>query len=528
MWYHFKNIKDGELNAYMVRGGAFQYKGKIEWGEVVPDTDMEKILTKRKEKLSDYTVELAENNAQISILTPKAWDGEAQEKEVLVQRPPKAWAIKIDINNTYLSMVDVLATHLKRDVVIMANDQGRPLDYEFHINYCKQVNLSIKDNALILFINNNSNGSYEHSSKSIFGVQVLSKQVRYPTYKGDIVFERDIPILEVFNDNTISLLNSFRRERSSFLTKLFQFIEDVLIKKTKSDLDKISMKSFEMLHKDIFVKKISSDKRRIHKIELELYQLRTSLYEKSKELMIMNTYLEANGGIKEKQTKTARIEWKAILDNPSIDKAYIIGKKFMLVTNNIWMRYKGVDFRMGCYIVTIDLSGSTSISFRSLDQNSNENIHPHISSGQPCLGELTNVLPALLAKNEFLFLTESIILFLKSYNPESEYTNISKYEAYVSGVKIKERDGSTTGFEDKWYKNDSLCSLDLNVGMLEAQATGTLVQEAVPEKEADAIEKLIAKAETKGEEETVNTATPVVIQPEVINITPVTETRRVT
>ena len=505
MWYHFVNIKIGQLAEYLAKEGSFQHKGQIIWGEVVSEQEMKKILERKKETLSDYDIEIAENNPHISILTPKDWDGIQTELE---NRDPKAFGFNVDVKRSHLAVIEEFAKSINRDVVVCSplTDTSKP--YGEHLSNFRKVYPGIRDNALIISLINYANQTFFHKNKSIFGHKISLKSIAYPECLGDVAFEKNLPIFEMLDENIVSLLIPIKRETPDFVSSLFEFIKNKLEKNTKLEIAKSSMKAFELLHKKIFVANISKEKRKLHKMELELYYLRKKFYEKNKAITTIKKYIESHEGIKEHETKTAREEWAAILNNPSVKNAYIIGNLFIIVTNTIWMRYKSVDFRIDSFIVTVDLETST-ILFKSVEHPEESNIHPHIDNGIPCLGELVNSLPALLGKNEFLFLTEAILLFLKSYNPNSEYHSIFKYEAYSNGVNIKGRDENTdrNRWERRWYKEDNLCILDINTELLEAQAKGLKLP----------LEK----------KEIVSAATPVVVETNEITITPDTETRRV-
>lgn len=98
-------------------------------------------------------------------------------------------------------------------------------------------------------------------------------------------------------------------------------------------------------------------------------------------------------------------------------------------------------FEIGSFEIIINIHNNTIQVFNELLNTDNSNSefgydHPHILRGNPCWGNLTKIIPELLAKNDLLSLVNITIEFLHSYLQNDQH--ISPYRIMdVIGTKSK-------------------------------------------------------------------------------------------
>ena len=98
-------------------------------------------------------------------------------------------------------------------------------------------------------------------------------------------------------------------------------------------------------------------------------------------------------------------------------------------TDIIDIEYGGVKYRIGAFDISIDFARGV-ITFRNFTDpsGSERNPHPHVSSGgDACFGNITDVVPELLVKEELEMLVIVLLQFLRSYNPDSPMQRIDAW-----------------------------------------------------------------------------------------------------
>jgi hypothetical protein len=94
------------------------------------------------------------------------------------------------------------------------------------------------------------------------------------------------------------------------------------------------------------------------------------------------------------------------------------------LTKPIIIDKDGTQYKMGKYKVIIQ-NGFVKIN---QPRNTNSVIHPHVKDGIPCLGDLSQSIPKLLANYEYALVFDIIHKYLSSYNENSAYLKIDSWK----------------------------------------------------------------------------------------------------
>lgn len=117
-------------------------------------------------------------------------------------------------------------------------------------------------------------------------------------------------------------------------------------------------------------------------------------------------------------------EFNQLLKHPDIEKLEIAGNKIVVYTKPISILYCKVNYAIGRFKVTINADGShggvkmVNLT-RVLDGGHH---HPHIEyDGVPCLGNIKEVIPHMIAEHKYAAVVAVCIQYLKSYENSDAY-----------------------------------------------------------------------------------------------------------
>ena len=124
-------------------------------------------------------------------------------------------------------------------------------------------------------------------------------------------------------------------------------------------------------------------------------------------------------------------EFDQLMKHPDVKTLDIDGVKLAIYTKNIQIEHKGRVYDIGEFEIDVYTDGSNGcINFRNLTRLVDDRYpHPHVNyDGRPCLGNIQDTVPQLIAERKLAALTSVLIEYLKSY----EISESGDYRPYKS------------------------------------------------------------------------------------------------
>ncbi len=126
-------------------------------------------------------------------------------------------------------------------------------------------------------------------------------------------------------------------------------------------------------------------------------------------------------------------EFEQLMKHPDIKELKIVGDTVHVLTQLICISYGSSVYEIGCFQITIDTASNPryGIRMRNLTRRVAEFHHPHVNGeGVPCLGNIQEVIPHLIAEHRYAALISVCIQYLKSYENSDAY--VPYREAQIS------------------------------------------------------------------------------------------------
>jgi len=118
---------------------------------------------------------------------------------------------------------------------------------------------------------------------------------------------------------------------------------------------------------------------------------------------------------------TKKLEGSRMYENVSFQRNCVIG-----TTTPIYCEYDKKMYKFGKFEVILGFDGTVKINSLWSDRGVSYD-HPHVSSGNPCWGNMSGELPKRIAESEFDVAFVEIHTFLKSYDRNNPYAKIDKW-----------------------------------------------------------------------------------------------------
>jgi hypothetical protein len=132
----------------------------------------------------------------------------------------------------------------------------------------------------------------------------------------------------------------------------------------------------------------------------------------------MNAIPEA---MSKKWDSTKKLEKSSMYEKIAFQKSCVKG-----YTTPVYIKHAGKTYKVGKFEVTLGFDGSVKIKSlwpeRGVPQD-----HPHVSTENPCWGNLSGELPKRIAESEFDVAFVEIHTFLESYDPGNPYATIDRW-----------------------------------------------------------------------------------------------------
>jgi hypothetical protein len=98
-------------------------------------------------------------------------------------------------------------------------------------------------------------------------------------------------------------------------------------------------------------------------------------------------------------------------------------------TRTVFIAHMGRRYEIGRFRISISERGDLSIRNLSNTASGTECEHPHVTSGRPCLGNLTDSVAKLLGERDYALVINLLFRFLESYSPAGRpYANIDHWK----------------------------------------------------------------------------------------------------
>ncbi|MCJ7804865.1 hypothetical protein MUP35_04010 [Patescibacteria group bacterium] len=115
-------------------------------------------------------------------------------------------------------------------------------------------------------------------------------------------------------------------------------------------------------------------------------------------------------------------EFDQLIKHPYIEYLETVGNKLIVYTKPITITYEKVAYNIGKFNITIYTNGSNGcVKMYNLTHKLHYN-HPHVNeTGDPCLGNIKEIIPHLIAEKKYAATVSICIQFLKSYTFDDVY-----------------------------------------------------------------------------------------------------------
>ena len=133
-------------------------------------------------------------------------------------------------------------------------------------------------------------------------------------------------------------------------------------------------------------------------------------------------------------------EYNKLKKLPDLEAVILHDEYIELHTKPIFIKHNDNLYRMGKYRVELYMDGYVNITSTT---NSKEFCHPHVNEdGEPCLGNISDILPEMLAKRKYLAAATVMIEYLKSYAQGGNYKPYLDIECFpkATAEEIKKYD----------------------------------------------------------------------------------------
>lgn len=134
-------------------------------------------------------------------------------------------------------------------------------------------------------------------------------------------------------------------------------------------------------------------------------------------------------------------EFDQLMKHPDVKGLDINGVKLSIYTRTIQIEHAGKVYDIGEFEIDVYTDGSNGcINFKNLTRLVDDGrwSHPHINyDGRPCLGNIQDTVPQLIAERKFSALASVLIEYLKSYESTDEYRPYRTIDYWPEAKKEK-------------------------------------------------------------------------------------------
>lgn len=161
----------------------------------------------------------------------------------------------------------------------------------------------------------------------------------------------------------------------------------------------------------------------VAKLQSNIEQCQKQLVASLRKLEEKQLGLQAVQGTDESSLSHFGDEFDQLLKHPDIEKFEITGNKIVAYTKPIAINYHKVNYDIGRFKITIHADGSNGgLTMVNQTRVLEGHHHPHIDyDGKPCLGNIKEVIPHMIAEHKYAAVVAVCIQYLKSYENSDSY-----------------------------------------------------------------------------------------------------------
>ena len=213
------------------------------------------------------------------------------------------------------------------------------------------------------------------------------------------------------------------------LEKIFEFV--IMIRANPGEYERIKQERelalFVGMANRVNLKKMEMADKNMARLEKQRAEYRGYLVAAERELIMTikeRAYFIEHGT--EIPLEEVKLKWKQVKSIDEVTSVKIQGGALLISTVPIIIPYDGKRYTTGPFDISINFESAVIHCVTSGKVGTrNKHPHPHIStSGQLCMGNLSESINAALVNYEFLVVIELILILLHSYTSTDAYEQI--------------------------------------------------------------------------------------------------------
>lgn len=298
----------------------------------------------------------------------------------------------------------------------------------------------------------NNDSRTQDIPRKIWGIEVDCRDAGFkPSGKGvPILDDNNYAVAELVNGNNLYIHhdicnNGTQSESDIFRRLLKETVKQIVLSLPKGEfaLRKKNFKAEQLkASRKLYVEVCTGRHDRVLKDTAAAIKNTEQEVTKIQKSLVSNTRLLDENRRKLKQLKAMRPdkklyskEFDKILAMPDVKEVIISGQKISVFTKRIYIAHGRTLRDIGNFRIDI-FSDNGYIKFYNLTRRSKnedggeyENCHhPHVNcDGDPCLGNIEEAVPALIAEYQFAVVTILAIQYLQSYFEEDCYSKVENW-----------------------------------------------------------------------------------------------------
>jgi len=139
--------------------------------------------------------------------------------------------------------------------------------------------------------------------------------------------------------------------------------------------------------------------------------------------------LRAVGQLPRRDLADLAAEFDALVSLPDVAAIEVLNGRILLKTNTIEIAHRGRTYRLGPFRVAIR-PGLGRIKVSSASPAPSGYPHPHVgAAGEPCYGDMTQLIRNALAERQFGTVIMQLLEFLRSYSESEPYVVLEAFES---------------------------------------------------------------------------------------------------
>lgn len=267
----------------------------------------------------------------------------------------------------------------------------------------------------------------------------------------DTIFDDNNQPLAVISDGQLYILNNLTICRNANdLDKaklLVDYILDIAVNKKdflshlKAGIEEKSKKSLELALKKLYQQREKKELTAFDSARKSISEYERGIADNTQKMILTENVLSSlRKNIKDIPTSLQKV-WNSIKkmeEDSSYTKISIVGDGIKAITMPITITYGGEEYYFGSYEVHLKFAGETIIT--ALEKQGDLPDHPHVHNGIPCWGNIAGTLPRYIGSADFDMALISVMIYLKTYNPENPYREISNWKKVEKIENKKEKD----------------------------------------------------------------------------------------